>query len=230
MPYTAKFIEALNKDMKSAKHSGEVGYQVLGAVVELLQEHRSECSLNLEQIMIGTLNMAISLHNFKYGIITPENIGIEIYSKFFNGYSLWYVGYNEALKTVNESNKYWQIAIPVIERAARSPLFITPCFSYSLQVYFEYLKHLDSNFIPPQLPTGNTFGPFSKEQVFSFNTAYSPTLFNLSLFAIKKNIKTLNLETLPVELATQVRTLDIFKENNETENQNNSPSSCCVII
>lgn len=198
--YYSKFIEALHLDMGSSKHSGEINHQVLKAAVSLLQEPERYTSLSLDQIIIGTMNMAIGLQIAKYRNISSDSVGEAIYNKYLRESRSWFLDFHDRIKSMKElsDEDSFKLAIPVIERAAQSPLYLTPCVPNTLKLYFEYYQQLNEDFVPPNLPSGNTFGPWSKEQFICLNTSYSSSLLNLSLFAVKAN--QLSTKNLPEKL------------------------------
>lgn len=154
--FVTRFIEALRQDMRSSKHGCQINAQVLNATVDLLQ-NRHECpQLTLEQMIRGALNMALALQSSKYGIIRPALVGEEKHKSYVTQMKRWFGDYNQALESAT-SYDYWKIAIPVITRAAKGPLFMmSACVPNTLTVYFDYLKQLDNSFVPPQLPTGDS--------------------------------------------------------------------------
>lgn len=229
--FRAKLIDALNKDIKTSIHSGENNHQVLDAALSLL-EMEGDLGFSLDQIMIGVMNMAIGLQISKYRNISAASVGDEAYKMYINELNYWFAGYNKELKSRGSlsTRDAMEIAIPVINRAARSRLYITPCVPHTLNLYFEYLQRLDSTFIPPQIPTGDTFASWEKDQFVCFNTAYSSSLLSLSLFAVKKH--KLPTDELPADLNEKLDSLDVdvSEKGNEDARELDTSSSCCVII
>ncbi|MGQ3888994.1 hypothetical protein ACQUW5_08185 [Legionella sp. CNM-1927-20] len=224
--FVSKFIEALNQDERTSAHGEEVNYQALESAKYLLQHRELSPTLTLEQIVKGAMNMAIALQNSKYRIITPEGIAETRYQIYTERSHSWFVGYNEALsklKAKDNLSKIWHIAIPVIVRASNSPLYITPCVPNTLKLYFDYMKILDNNFVPPEIPTGNTFDKLTEDQFLILNSV--STLSYLSLFAVKKH--NLTIKDLPLDLKDKLQGLPGFNEDKE---EFNFSCSSCVII
>lgn len=163
------FIEALKKDINSSQHGSEINSQVLFAACYLL-EHPEECPhLGLEQIIHGVINMAVVLQSSKYGIITPERVGKELFNQYIEQSDLWFSGYNNALDTVRKAGEYWKIAIPVITRAAQGPLLVmSACVPNTLAVYFEYMKNFDNNIVPPKISTATSNINLNRNDELSF--------------------------------------------------------------
>jgi hypothetical protein len=230
--YREKLVEALCQDIRTSKHAGEVNYQVLGATLSLLKSTEGYLDLSLEQLMIGTMNMAVCLQISKYGNISAESVGEAVYKKYLSETEHWFVGYNEALKTKGPlvNNDAMEIAIPVIKRAAQSCLYITPCVPNTLNLYFEYLQKLNDEFVGPKIPTGNTFSLWRKEQFVSFNTIYSSSLLNLSLFAVKKH--KLSPDKLSTNLIEKLNNLAPVNEksNQDIQQEMAAANSSCTII
>ncbi|MCW8397912.1 hypothetical protein OQJ26_03795 [Legionella sp. PATHC038] len=227
--YYPKFIEALQRDIKTSDYSEQVNHQVLSVAIFLLREPGKYTGLSLEQIMIGTLNMAIVLQISKYGSIAPENIGENLYNNYVRESNYWFMGYNRALKNFKElsDEDALKLAIPVIERAAKGCLYITPCFPHTLNLFFEYCMQLNKDFIPPALPTGNTFHKWNQNQFLSFNTSYSSSLLSQSLFAVKAN--RLPTENLPNELQNELNMLVEGDDIVDVEDARITSHSCCTI-
>lgn len=224
---TNQVIAALYADMGNC--SGEVAFQVLEAVVNLLKHSEQLTTLSLDQIMVGAINMAVCLQISKYGNITLESIGQAAYDKYHEDSEIWFVSYNEQLENLRgiSSIDALKLALPVIERASRSPLCITPLLHHTLNLYFEFLKSCDSRFTPPELPTGNTFGSWERGQFKRFNTKYSSSLVDLSLFAIKKH--RISSAMLPTDLQNRLAQLPSAKGGDHGDDSNTS-IQCCVII
>ncbi|MCW8385101.1 hypothetical protein OQJ18_07015 [Fluoribacter dumoffii] len=231
--YYPKFIEALLLDMRTSNYGGTVEDQTLGVAISLLEEPGKYTDLSLEKIIIGTLNMAITLQSSKYGNITPQTVGEDIYNKFTGESNYWFVGYNMALRNNKELSPQdaLKFAIPVIERAAKGRFYITPCFPNTLNLFFEYCMELDPHFVPPQIPTGDTFGKWTPEQFLVWNTNYSSSLLSQSLFAVKKY--KLDPANLPQELSNELNHLiamDREDNGDNEEERTNRATSCCMII
>ncbi|MCW8410158.1 hypothetical protein OQJ13_14355 [Legionella sp. PATHC035] len=227
--YYPKFIQALRRDMKTSSYSDQVNHQVLSVAIGLLSEPGKYTALSLEHIMIGTLNMAIVLQISKYGSIAPENIGENLYNNYVRESTCWFMGYNKALKNIKElsDEDALRLAIPVIERAAKGCLYITPCFPHTLNLFFEYCMQLHKDFIPPALPTGNTFHKWNQNQFLSFNTSYSSSLLSQSLFAVKAN--RLPIEHLPSDLQNELNLLVEEDDVGDVDDANTTSHSCCTI-
>lgn len=227
--YYPKFIEALQRDMKTSNYSAQVNHQALSVAISLLREPGKYTGLSLEQIMIGTLNMAIVLQISKYGSIAPENIGENLYNNYVRESNYWFMGYNRALKNLKglSDEDALKLAIPVIERAAKGCLYITPCFPHTLNLFFEYCMQLNKDFIPPALPTGNTFHKWNQNQFLSFNTSYSSSLLSQSLFAVKAN--RLPTEHLPSDLQNELNLLVEEDDVGDVGDANTTSHSCCTI-
>ncbi|MCL9685172.1 hypothetical protein [Legionella maioricensis] len=153
--FTERFITALTDDIHSSKHGTETNSQVL-AVAKYLLNHPEVCpTLSLEQIIRGTLNMALALEDAKYRIIFAENVGEDKFKQYREERAKWFGDYDQGVDAaIGDLDSFWPIAIPVIKRAAKSPLFMmSSCVPKTLAVYFEYAKQLDNDFEPPTLPS-----------------------------------------------------------------------------
>ncbi|MCW8444152.1 hypothetical protein OQJ05_08805 [Fluoribacter gormanii] len=229
--YYPKFIEALQLDMSTSDHSAEVNHQVLNAALSILKEPGKYTGISLDQIMIGTMNMAISLQISKYGTVSPESVGQDVYDKYLRESNYWFTGYNRALKNYQglSDQDALILAIPVIERAAKSGLYITPCLSHTLNLFFEYYLQLGNDFIPPDLPAGDTFRTWNQEQFLCFNTNYSSSLLSHSLFAVKAyRLPTTN---LPKDLQNELNLLSAADDGDDQDDADRTASySCCTIV
>ncbi|RUR28694.1 hypothetical protein ELY16_01420 [Legionella qingyii] len=229
--YYPKFIEALELDMHTSNHSAEVIHQVLNPALSLLKEPGKYTGLSLDQIMIGTMNMAITLQITKYGTLSPEIVESTLYDKYIREANYWFTGYNTALNNYQglSDQDALRLAIPIIERASKGCLYITPCLSHTLNLFFEYYIKLGNDFIPPNLPTGNTFHKWNQEQFLCFNTIYSSSLLSHSLFAVKAyRLPTTN---LPEDLQDELNILSAADEVDEEDDADKITSpSCCNII
>ncbi|KTD16390.1 hypothetical protein [Legionella jordanis] len=228
--FIPKLINALREDMRSSKHGEAISFQVLRPVISLLNEEKRYPGLSLGQLMKGTMNMAISLQISKYGNISAESVGETVYEKYNQERRHWFVGYNEALKAIGPLSEKdaLDIAIPVIKRASQSCLYLTPCVPHTLNLYFSYLQKLDCNFIPPQIPTGNTFAQWNHDQFHSFNSIDSSSLLNLSLFAVKKY--ELPREILPIDLQEKLDCIPSVSRNEENKEETGTCFSNCTIV
>ncbi|HAT1595109.1 TPA: hypothetical protein JAN72_16355 [Legionella pneumophila] len=154
--FTARFIEALTHDIKSSNHGTEINHQVLIATISLLKDRDACPQLSLEQIIRGAMNMALGLQNSKYGLLRSNIIGEDQLATYWKHNKRWFVGYNEGLEKARNDDDYKSIAIPVITRAAKGPLFMmSGCVPNTLSLYFEYVQQLDKSFVTPILPPSN---------------------------------------------------------------------------
>ncbi|STY28599.1 Uncharacterised protein [Legionella wadsworthii] len=223
--FSKKFIQALHGDIKSTRHSCEVNMDVFEAMIFFLQ-HREFCPyLNLEQMIKGALNMVVSLQISKYKTLSPSSVGGDTYQRYIERSKDWLKNYHKALKALKSQqiqySEVWMLVLPVIQRATNSPLYITPYASYTLAVYFEYLKALDEKFDPPKIPASEKrCSQLSPENFFILNQV-SP-LSRLSMFAITKS--NLKFNGLPIALKDEIQYLSL-KEKESTS------SSCrCIVI
>ena len=143
--FTAQFIKALKKDISSSKHGTQTNSQVLHPAIHLLENRHLSPQLSLEQIVRGALNMALCMENYKYRNINSKSVGSEQYTQYLNQVTKWFGDYGEQLKV--KPRNFDKIAIPVIERASKGPLFMmTNCVQQTIDLYFEYTKLFDSTF------------------------------------------------------------------------------------
>lgn len=173
--YIEQFINALQNDIYSGEHSAEVNGQVLEATIYLLQNREKHAYVPLKDLLHGAINMAISLQDSKYGIIT-EAIGVDEYQQYIKRRSSWFAGYN---KQLDNSVPYWKAAFPVILRASKAPLYITPYLSETSKVYFDYLHKLDENFVAPELPVVDGVPKLQQNQFMSLGSARAEAIERL---------------------------------------------------
>lgn len=151
--FTNRFIAALTKDIVSGKHSSETNYQALQAGIYFLNNRQLCPQLTVEQIVRGTMNMALSLE--VSGSQCLHDIIIRDWQKggFLDASDRWFGDYNQKLK--NKKANRWDLAIPVIERASKGPLFMaTDCCPVTATLYFDYVKQFEPEIKIPNLPLG----------------------------------------------------------------------------
>ena len=143
--FTARFVDALRKDITSAKHGTQINYQVLSATIYLLENRHLSPQLSLEQIVRGALNMALALEDYNYSVLRRNKVAVEEHARFTEQVIRWFGNYNEQLK--NKNLDLFAMAIPVIERASKGPLFMmTDCVQETIDLYFEYTKQFEQTF------------------------------------------------------------------------------------
>lgn len=232
--FIPKFIEALNKDSQASIHAGEVNFQVLGPAILLLEDIDNYTSLSLKHLMAGIINLAVCLHTDKYANIYTPKIGEAVSNQYRREIEPWFHSYEAARKAASSilsEAKELEIAMPAIERASRNPLYLTPCLSHTLRVYFEYLQQLDNTFVPPVIPTGSTFEKWSREQFIKMKVYTPSSLLNLSLLAAKK--AALPIDRLPADLQEKLTALPAETGHEAAEDMDPfipPQGSYCVII
>ncbi|MCC5016343.1 MULTISPECIES: hypothetical protein [unclassified Legionella] len=236
--FIPKLIDALRKDIATAKHSGEVNFQVLDTAISLLGDIDKYTSLSLERLMVGIINFAVCLQTDKYANIYNPSIGEAVSNQYRSEIESWFNMYRMARKVAGSplsATKASEIAIRTIEQASRSPLYLTPCLPHTLKVYFDYLQQLDSTFVPPVIPTGSTFAKWSKEEFIKMKVYTPSSLLNLSLFAAKKAVTThaLPIDHLPADLQEKLTALPADAGNEAVDDIDPfipPPGSYCAII
>lgn len=230
--FIPKLIAALENDLATNLLGEQVGFQVLTPAISILQDVDRYTSLSMEQLMIGIMNLAVRMQVGKYGNIF-KNIDAAVTNKYLEE-TAWFNAYGEALAAVGpelSEKDALKIAIPAIEQAAKSPLYLTPCVSHTLKVYFEYLQQLDNTFVPPAIPTGNTFEKWSQAQFIRFHTAFSSSLVGLCLFAVNKH--KLPIGSLPTDLTEKLPSQDNHDNHEDTDDVDGCfplSGSLCKII
>ncbi|HHF7344387.1 TPA: hypothetical protein ACPSKB_000791 [Legionella feeleii] len=236
--FIPKFIEALNNDSQASIHAGEVNFRVLGSAILLLEDIDKYTSLSLEHLMAGIINLAVCLHIDIYANIHTPQISEAVSNQYRSEIEPWFHPYKAARKAIGSTlseAKALEIAMPAIEQASRNPLYLTPCLPHTLRVYFEYLQQLDNTFVPPVIPTGNTFAKWSKEQFNKMTVNTPSSLLNLSLFAAKKAVTryALPIDCLPAVLQEKLTALPADAGNEAADDMDPfipPPGSCCAII
>ncbi|RMX22041.1 hypothetical protein EAS68_00485 [Legionella jordanis] len=211
--FEVQLIRALYKDIRTAKHGREVNSQALTAAISLLEEIEKYPHICLAELMVGTINMATSIQIMEYKNIAPDKIGETLYNRFMKERNYWFADYDKMFKAMSPLplDDGLKVAMSVIKRAAQSPLYLSPCVPHTTTLYFEYLKAQDVHFVPPSLPDGETFAPWTKEQFSPFHTEFSvASLLNLSLFAVKKH--KLPTQELPGDVQTKLQNLHAPEE------------------
>ncbi len=163
--FAARFITALQKDISSSKHGSQTNWYVLEPAIRLLTDRGLCPQLNVEQIIRGTMNMAIATEDYKYQMLNPKLIGKAAYDFFTSQRDHWFGDY------FNRKGTAVDLAVPVITRASQSSLFmVTNCVTHTLALYCEFLKEMDVQYSQPKRPKANsnyTIGHETKDN-FSF--------------------------------------------------------------
>lgn len=155
-----RFIKALENDINSGMHASETNDAVIRCAIRLIQDHKSEKTLSLEQLIRGTLNYALASDSWKYCTVAESRVGKKQADLFNDTAKEWFDFMSPSNDDINafidleEKRKaYTQQARSIIAAAAQSPLFIVPgCMHHTLIAYFDYAKKLDAKFPQPELP------------------------------------------------------------------------------
>lgn len=145
--FATQFITTLNRDISSSKHGVQTNLYVIEPAIHLLKNRHLCPQLDVQHIIRGAINMAIAAEDNKYGILKPQLIGNSTYNYFKDERDSWFGDY------FDREGLAWELALPVITRASKSPLFMmTGCMAHTLALYCDFLKEMDVQYSVPKTP------------------------------------------------------------------------------